>query len=290
MLGLDLEGKRALVAGVGDDTGFGFAIARALAEAGASVCVATWPPALGIFQTLLSRGKLDRSLALAGGGKLAFERVYPLDADCDTDADLPAALRESRRYRHLGDVSVQGLADRLRGDFGEACLDVVVHSLANAPEVKRPLVDTSRAGYLAALGTSAYSFVSLVQRLGPLVRPGGSFVTLTYLASERVVPGYGGGMASAKAALEADVRQLAWEAGRRSAHRVNAVSAGPLASRAAQAIGPIEEMIEHARQRAPLQRALEAREVAHAVAFLASPLASAITGAVLYVDNGYHVM
>src|SRR4030095_1341556 len=108
MLSIDLSGKRALVAGVADDGGFGFAIAKALGEAGATVCVGTWPPALGIFKTLLERGKLDASLALAGGGKLAFARVYPLDAEFDTQEEIPAELRESKRYREQGDVSLTG--------------------------------------------------------------------------------------------------------------------------------------------------------------------------------------
>src|SRR5256885_1618104 len=108
MLKIDLTARRAVVAGVADDAGFGFAIAKAMAEAGASVCLATWPPALGVFRTLLERGKFDDSLALAGGGKLAFERIYPLDADFDTVADIPAEVREHRRYRDLGDVSIQG--------------------------------------------------------------------------------------------------------------------------------------------------------------------------------------
>src|ERR1035437_10777726 len=124
MLNIDLTGKRALVAGVADDAGSGFAIAKALAEAGASVCLGTWPPALGVFQTMLERGKLDRSLALSDGGKLAFERIYPLDADFDVAADVPAAVRESKRYRDLGDVSIAGLGDRLAADFGSPCLDI----------------------------------------------------------------------------------------------------------------------------------------------------------------------
>src|SRR5881392_2693703 len=98
MLAIDLTGRRALVAGVADDAGFGFAIAKALAEAGATVCLGTWPPALGIFRTLLERGKLDASLTLAGGGKLVFERVDPLDADFDIAADVPAELAQSKRY------------------------------------------------------------------------------------------------------------------------------------------------------------------------------------------------
>jgi enoyl-[acyl-carrier protein] reductase I len=290
MLAIDLRGKRALVAGVADDGGFGFAIAKALAEAGATVCLGTWPPALGIFRTLLERGKLDESLAMEGGGKLSFERIDPLDADFDTAADVPAELAQSKRYRDQGDVSIDGLAARLRAAFGEDCLDIVVHSLANGPEVKKPLLETSRRGYLAAVGVSAYSFASMIARLGPLVRPGGSFLALSFLAGERAVPGYGGGMSSAKAALESDTRTLAYEAGRKWGHRVNVISAGPLASRAATAIGLIDRMIAHYQATAPLPEALTAREVATTAAFLASSLASGITATTVYVDKGYHAM
>jgi enoyl-[acyl-carrier protein] reductase I len=290
MLSIDLRGKRALVAGVADDVGYGFAIAKALAEAGATVCLGTWPPALGIFQTMLERGKLDASLALASGGKLAFERIYALDADFDLPDEIPAELRTSKRYRDHGDVSIQGLADKLVADFGAPCLDIVIHSLANAPEVKNPLLETSRKGYLAAVGTSAFSFASMVRRLGPICHPGSAFLALSFLAAERVVPGYGGGMSAAKAALESDTRTLAWEAGRKWSARVNAISAGPLASRAATAIGDIEKMIEYYQQVAPLSETLAASEVGHAAAFLASPLATGITGTTLYVDKGYHAM
>jgi enoyl-[acyl-carrier protein] reductase I len=290
MLSIDLKGKRALVAGVADDGGLGFAIAKALAEAGASICLGTWPPALGIFRTMLERGKFDESLKLSDGRKLEFERVYPLDAEFDTAADLPAEVRENKRYREQGDVSIQGLADRLRADFGDGAVDIVVHSLGNAPEVKKPLLETSRKGYLAALGVSAYSYAAMVQRLGPLVRPGGAFLSLTYMASERVIPGYGGGMSSAKAALESDTRVLAYEAGRRWGHRVNVISAGPWASRAASAIGIIEKMIEYCKRTAPLPEAVTAAEVGATAAFLCSPLGSGITGTTVYVDKGYHAM
>jgi enoyl-[acyl-carrier protein] reductase I len=302
MLAINLTGKRAFVAGVADDAGFGFAIAKALAEAGASICVGTWPPALGIFQTLLRRGKLDESLPLSDGRKLDFERILALDAEYDLLDDVPADLRENKRYKEQGDFTVQGCAERLRADFGERCLDVVVHSLANGPEVSRDLLATSRKGYLGAVSVSAYSMVSLVQRLGPLMRPGGAFVSLTYLASERVIPGYGGGMSSAKAALESDTRVLAWEAGRKWGLRVNCISAGPLASRAASAIGAstdasgakgkpfIQQMVEHTKANSPLPEALDAREVGVAAAFLGSPLASGITGCVIHIDKGYHAM
>jgi enoyl-[acyl-carrier protein] reductase I len=290
MLSIDLTNRRALVAGVADDAGYGFAIAKALAEAGAAVCVATWPPALGIFTTLMERGKLDESRALARGGMLEFEKIYPLDAAYDTLADAPEDIRESKRYKDTGDFSIDGLASRLRADFGDKPLDIVIHSLANGPEVKKPLLETSRAGYLAAVGVSAYSLASMVARLGPLMRPDGSFLSLTYLAGERVIPGYGGGMSSAKAALESDTRTLAFEAGRKYGLRVNTISAGPLASRAASAIGIIDRMVDYCAENSPLVQPIIAAEVAAAAAFLSSPLASGITGSTVYVDKGYHAM
>jgi enoyl-[acyl-carrier protein] reductase I len=290
MISVDLTGKRAFVAGVADDGGFGFAIAKALAEAGASVCVGTWPPALGIFQTLLRRGKLDESLAMPDGKKLELERILPFDAEFDTYDDMPAETRENKRYKEHGDVSIQAAVERLTKDFGSPSLDIVIHSLANGPEVKNPLLETSRRGYLGAIGVSAYSMVSMVQRFSPIMRPGGAFLSLSYLAAERVIPGYGGGMSSAKAALENDTRVLAFEAGRKFGHRVNCISAGPLASRAASAIGFIGEMIAYTTANAPLPEAITAREVGQTAAFLCSPLASAITGSTVYVDKGYAVM
>ena len=290
MLPIDLSAKRAFVAGVADDNGFGFAIAKALAQAGASIVLGTWPPALGIFENMLERGKISDSLALGEGRKLEFERIYPLDAAFDTLEEAPADIRENKRYRERGDFSVSGAVSRFRSDFGDAGLDIVVHSLANGPEVRNALVDTSRAGYLAAVSVSAYSNISLVRHFAPLMRPGGSFLSLTYMASERVVPGYGGGMSSAKAALESDTRTLAYEAGRRWGVRVNAISAGPWASRAATAIGFIDTMIKYTTANSPLPRGITAADVGNTAAFLSSPLAAAITGSVVYVDNGYHAM
>lgn len=290
MLGIDLRGKRALVAGVADDAGYGFAIAKALAEAGATVCAGTWPPALNIFRNLLERGKLDDSRRMPDGSLFDFERIYPLDAAYDTLADAPDDVRAGKRYKDTGDFSVAGLATQLTADFGTPCLDVLVHSLANGPEVTKPLLETSRAGYLTAVGVSAYSLTSLVARLGPLMRRGGSVLSLTYLASERFIRGYGGGMSSAKAALESDTRTLAFEAGRRYGLRVNTISAGPLASRAARAIGKIDRMVDYYAANAPLTDVLTAREVGTAAAFLASNLGSGISGVTLYVDKGYHAM
>ncbi|HEY4320000.1 MAG TPA: enoyl-[acyl-carrier-protein] reductase [Gemmatimonadales bacterium] len=290
MLPINLAGKRAFVAGVADDGGFGFAIAKALAEAGASICLGTWPPAMGIFENLIERGKIAESLTLASGDKLAFERIYPLDAAYDTLDSAPVEVRDNKRYRERGDFSIAGVVTRLREDFGERPLDIVVHSLANGSEVRKALLDTSRNGYLGAISVSAYSNVAFVREMGPLMRDNGAFVSLTYMASERAIPGYGGGMSSAKAALEADTRTLAFEAGRRFGVRVNTISAGPYASRAASAIGIIEKMVEYTQANSPLTRQLDAMDVGNAAAFLCSPLAAAITGATVYVDNGYHAM
>lgn len=290
MLKIDLSGKRAFVAGVGDDAGFGFAIAKHLAMAGARVCVGTWPPTYTIFTKLIQLGKIKDSLALPDGGELAFERIYAFDGDFDTLADAPDEIRENRRYKEHADFSIQGVADKFRADFGDQPIDIVVHSFANGPEVKKPLVQTSRKGYLSAIGSSAYSFVSMVSRFGPLLRTHGAFLNLSFLASERVVPGYGGGMSSAKAALESDTRTLAYEAGRLFGARVNSISAGPWASRAASAIGFIGAMIEYSQRNSPLTDALTPTDVGATAAFLCSPLASGITGSVVHVDKGFHAM
>ena len=288
MLPIDLSGKRAFVAGVADDRGYGWAIVRALAQAGASICIGTWPPALRIFTKSLERGKLDMSLP--GGGEIEIEKIYPLDAVYDTPDQVPDEIRNDKRYVELDAFTIEEIADELRADFGERPLDILVHSLANGPEVQKALIDTSREGYLAAVSASAYSMVSLVQRFAPLMREGGSVVSLSYLAAERVIPGYGGGMSSAKAALEADTRTLAYEAGRRHGIRVNTISAGPLASRAAKAIGSIDRMVTYYEANAALPECNTADEVGTAAAFLLSPLASGITGETLHVDKGYHAM
>merc|ERR1712216_211386 len=152
------------------------------------------------------------------------------------------------------------------------------------------LLETSRNGYLAASSASAYSMVSLVQKFGPIMHDGGSVLSLTYIASETVIPGYGGGMSAAKAALESDTRTLAFEAGRRWGIRVNCISAGPLASRAARAIGGLDTMKEASSAVSPLGRDTQAHEVGAAAAFLLGSGASAVTGAVIPVDCGVHAM
>lgn len=297
MLPINLKGKKAFIAGIGDDQGYGWAIAKALAEAGAEILIGTWTPLVKIFTTSWNAGKFDESRKLSNGSLMQYTKLYALDAAFDKPEDVPQDIKENKRYADANGYTISEVVEAVEKDFGK--IDIFVHALANAPEVKKPLLETSRAGYLAALSASSYSFVSLLSHFGRIMNEGGAAVSLTYLASERVVPGYGGGMSSAKAALESDTRVLAWEAGRKWKVRVNVISAGPLRSRAARAIGAdanktvnfIDTMIEYSKVNAPLKdKDLEAEEIANTAAFLCSDLSSAITGVNLYVDNGLHAM
>lgn len=286
--GLDLRGKKAFIAGVGDDNGYGWAIAKALAEAGCQILIGTWTPVMKIFTQSWEMGKFDESRLMSDGSMMQILKVYALDAAFDKMDDVPQDIKDNKRYIEASHYTISDVAAQVAKDFGH--IDILVHALANGPEVKKPLLEVSRAGYLAALSASSYSMVSLVQHFGPIMKKGGSVISLTYLASEKAIPGYGGGMSSAKAALESDTRTLAWEAGRKWGIRINTISAGPLKSRAAKAIGFIEKMINYSKANAPLVQEMEAEAVGYAALFLTSPLASAITGVTLYVDNGMHAM
>merc|ERR1712157_474214 len=173
----------------------------------------------------------------------------------------------------LDGYTISEVAAQVEKDYGK--IDILVHSLANGPEVTKPLLETSRKGYLAASSASAYSAVSLLQKFGPIMNEGGSMVSLTYIASENVIPGYGGGMSSAKAQLESDTRVLSFEAGRKWSVRVNTISAGPLKSRAASAIGKepgkktfIEQAIDYSKANAPLAQDLYSDDVGNCSLFL----------------------
>jgi len=288
MLNIDLRGKKAFIAGIGDDQGFGWAIAKALAEAGAELLIGTWTPLMKIFTTNFNNGKFDESRKLSDGSIMEFAKIYPLDAMFDTPEDVPEDVRNNKRYLNYSGYSIAEVAESIAHDFGN--IDILMHSLANGPEVSKPLLETSRQGYLAAVSASSYSFVSLLQRFGPIMNSGGATLSLTFVASEIVVPGYGGGMSSAKAALESDTRTLAWEAGRQWGIRVNTISAGAWRSRAAKATGFIDKLLSYTAANAPLTATLSATDVGNAAAFLLSPLASTITGTTLYVDNGIHIM
>lgn len=231
---------------------------------------------------------------LDNGDIMQIAKIYALDAMFDTPKDVPEAVRKHKGYVNASNYSIEEVVEQVKKDYGR--VDMLVHSLANGPEVKKPLLETSRKGYLAASSASAYSLVSMVARFGPLMPRHGSVVSLTYMAADRVVPGYGGGMSSAKAALESDTRTLAWEAGRRFGIRVNTISSGPIKSRAASAIGHdgekafIERMQDYSLHNAPLPEVLSTEHVGKAALCLLTELMGGVTGMTLYADMGLHTM
>lgn len=288
MFNIDLKGKHAFVAGVGDDVGFGWAIAKSLFQAGAKVSVGTWTPVVKIFEQSWKAGKFDESRKLPDGRLFEIEGIFPLDASYDKPEDVPQDVREHRRYADFSRYSISEVAEDVYSKVGP--VDILIHSLANAPEIKNDLLDTSRQGYLSAVSSSSYSLISLVKYFGPYMKPGSSVVSLTFLAGQRTIPGYGGGMSSAKAALENDTRMLAWEAGRKWGIRVNTISSGPMVTRAAKAIGIIDLMVEYSVNNAPLSQSVEGQDIANLATFLSSDLAKCMTGGTIFVDNGLHAM
>lgn len=293
MIPLNLDGKVALITGVGDNQSFAWFISKALQAAGARLVFASHPRMVNIVKNLLESDKPDdveaRKLPYVGG-ELKPEMVVACDVRFDTMDDVDEATKNDRRFNKHGDFTIKGMLEQVAPKYGG--LDILIHSVAFSAEIKKKAVETSRKGYLEALSISAYSLTALARACEPYMqnRPdGASIVGLSYLGGDRVVPHYGGGMSTAKAALQIDAKQLAHNLGSKNI-RVNIISAGPYASRAASAIGDIDHMIAYAAQRSPLPRGITPEEVANATAFLCSPLASAITGHVLYVDCGYNVM
>ncbi len=250
-----LDGKTALVMGVANRWSIAWAVARAFSREGARV----------VFTFQGERQEKDvRELA----GTLPDSVVLPCDVTRDEEL---ARLGEAVKERTGG-------------------VDGLVHSLAfaNREDLSGAFLDTSRTGFALALDVSAYSLVATARHLAPALSPGAAIVTLTYLGSTRVMPNYNV-MGVAKAALEASVRYLASDLGPRGI-RVNAISAGPIKTASARAIQGFSKILEVMEQRAPLRRNTDPMEVADAAVFLASPLARGITGEVLFVDNGFHIM
>ena len=291
MIPIDLSGKVALVSGVGDNISFAWYIAKTLRAAGATVVLACHPRVIGIVEGVLSRDMDKESRLLPDGTEFKPAKVLPCDANYDTMADVPDEVRTNRRYAQFPEYSIKGTIDAVAAEFGG--IDILIHSMAFSSEITKSLLDTSRKAYHEAMGVSSYSLVSMVRAAAPHManRPGGaSVVGLTYVAGERVVPHYGGGMGTCKAALQMDAKQLSWFVGDKGI-RVNLISAGPYASRAAKAINKdFDKLVQHAADHSPLRRAIEPEEVANGVLYLCCPLASAVTGQILYVDCGYNVM
>jgi enoyl-[acyl-carrier protein] reductase I len=250
-----LEGKTGLIIGVANKHSIAWAIAQSVANQGAKL--------LFNYQNERLRENVEELVATMPGAK-----AFP----CDVGDDAQIAALMQRVGKET------------------AKLDFLVHSIAFAPreELTGQFVNTTRQGFATALDVSAYSLVAVTRAALPLMTDGGSVVTLTYLGAERVVPHYNV-MGVAKAALEATVRYLAHDLGPTNI-RVNAISAGPIKTLAARGVPGISKMVDHHRAFAPLRRATEQSEVGDTALFLVSPLGRGITGEVIYVDGGYHIL
>ncbi|RMD79577.1 MAG: enoyl-ACP reductase [Gammaproteobacteria bacterium] len=262
-LGGLLEGRRALITGVASQRSIAWGIAQALHAAGAELAFT--------YQNEKLRTRVEQLAAGTGS-----ELVFPLDVTAEGQ--------------------IEALFDRLAGAWDR--LDVLVHSMAYAPREALEgsfVAGCTREAWRVAQEVSAYSLVALARAALPLMaaREGeqgrdAALLTLSYLGAERVVPNYNV-MGPAKAALESAVRYLAADLGPRGI-RVNAISAGPIRTLAASGIGDFRRMLEHTAANAPLRRNVTIEDVGGAAAFLCSPLAAGVTGEVLYVDAGYHIM
>ena len=255
MRAIELSGTNALVTGVANHRSLAWAIAQALGDAGCR-------------------------LAFTYQGERLEESVTALAAAYPGSPVLPCDVTK--------DAEIDAVFERLEKEWG--ALHVFIHSIAFAPrsELEGEFRKTSREGWNTALEISAYSFVALAHRAARLMSAGGAMLTLTYQASQRVFPNYNV-MGSAKAALEHAVRQLAFELGPQNV-RVNAVSAGPVSTLSSRGVSGFTGMLAENRERAPLRRNIESREVGDAALFLCSPMSTGVTGQILYVDAGYSIM
>ncbi|HEX8246395.1 MAG TPA: enoyl-ACP reductase [Longimicrobium sp.] len=250
-----LAGKKGLIVGVANRNSIAWACARALRAAGMDLA-------------FTYQGEVMRDRVVKTTSEMGEVPLFDLDVTDDTQID-----------------SVHDGVERLWGGR----LDFLLHSVAYAPSTAMgaPFIETQRADFGTALDISAYSLVALTRRFAPLMEGGGSIVTMTYYGSQKAVPGYNV-MGVAKAALEATVRYLAVDLGPRGV-RVNAVSAGAVNTLAARGVAHFRDLMKITAERSPLKRTVDAEEVGRATLFLASDLATGITGETMYVDAGFNI-
>ncbi|HSY34941.1 MAG TPA: enoyl-ACP reductase [Acidobacteriaceae bacterium] len=249
---IDMKGKVAVVFGLANKRSIAWAIAQKLSEAGASLAIC--------YQSERLQREAEELAA-----DLPNTKLFRCDVSIDSDIDA--------------------VFEQLKAVYGK--LDIVVHSIGFAPNIKNSVLNTAREDFRVAHDISAYSLIALARGAEPLMSPGGSILTLTYYGSTKVFPNYNI-MGVAKAALEATVRYLASDLGPKGI-RVNAISAGPIKTLAARGISDFATILDTVTQRAPLHRNVEQLEVGNVALFLVSDLASAITGEVTFVDCGFNI-
>jgi enoyl-[acyl-carrier protein] reductase I len=250
---IDLKGKVAVVFGLANKRSIAWGIAQKLSEAGATLAIC------------YQNERLQRD-AEELAGELPNAKTFRCDVASDADIDA--------------------VFEQLKTTYGK--LDILVHSIGFAPNIKNTVLQTAREDFRVAHDISAYSLIALARAAEPLMAEGGSILTLTYYGAEKVFPNYNI-MGVAKAALEATVRYLASDLGAKKI-RVNAISAGPIKTLAARGIGDFTKILNAVEERAPLHRNVDALEVGNTALFLSSDLASGITGEITFVDCGYNVV
>jgi enoyl-[acyl-carrier protein] reductase I len=250
-----LKEKTALIFGIANKRSIAWGIAQAFHEHGA---------------------KLGFSYA----GEVLSKRVHPLAESIGVEFVESCDVSK--------DEDILAIVKKTKDAFGE--IDILVHSIgfADRDELQGPYYETSRAGFHLAMDISVYSFTALAQAFQPILRPGGSLLTLTYYGAEKVAPNYNV-MGVAKAALEASMRYLAYDFG---AHhiRVNAISAGPVKTLAAAGVSGFKTMYKHFTDYAPLHQEISINDIGNTAVYLCSDLASKTTGEVVFVDSGYNIM
>jgi enoyl-[acyl-carrier protein] reductase I len=249
---IDMKGKVAVVFGLANKRSIAWAIAQKLSEAGASLAIC--------YQSERLQREAEELAA-----DLPDAKTFRCDVSIDSDIDA--------------------VFEQLKSAYGK--LDIVVHSIGFAPNIKNDVLHTAREDFRVAHDVSAYSLIALARGAEPLMSPGGSILTLTYYGSQKVFPNYNI-MGVAKAALEATVRYLASDLGSKGI-RVNAISAGPIKTLAARGISDFATILDKVTERAPLHRNVEQLEVGNVALFLSSDLASGITGEITFVDCGFNV-
>ena len=255
MYKVDLSGKTAVVFGIANQRSIAWSIAKILSDAGAKI-IATY-----------QNERVEDSVS-----KLTSQLNNAITVECDVSDEN----------------NVKSAFETVRGNC--ETLDIVVHSIAFAQrdDLGGRFIDTDREGFRVALDISAYSLVSIARNAAPLMRNGGSMLTMSFMAAERVFPGYNV-MSTAKAALENEVRQIANDLGPDNI-RVNAISAGPLDTLSSRVISGYRDMKKAHSDRAPMKRNITHDEVASTALYLSSNMSSGVTGEVIHVDTGYHVM
>lgn len=253
--GVLLKDKKAAIFGVANERSIAYGISKEFKENGARLCL-SYP------------------------GEAVQKRVEPINEELGGEFTFQCDV--------TNDAQLREAAELVGNKWGQ--IDILVHSVAfaNRDDLKGRYVDTSREGFHLALDVSAYSLVALCQHFEPLLAKDASVICLTYLGSERVITNYNV-MGVAKAALEASMRYLASDLGEKSV-RVNAISAGPIKTLAASGISGFKTILETIETRAPLRRNVTIEDAGKAALFLASDLASGVTGEVVHVDSGYNIM